>query len=111
MRGERNGEVTLWRGRDPRRVDKNLRPEKAPSTQPKRYDILFFDTLQAAKAAKPDIESKAQGVDQLNLVIRAEANMDDPELATIPHVKVFAGAAWALIHDRRKEEGWYDAPR
>jgi hypothetical protein len=50
-------------------------------------------------------------VEQLNVVIRAEANMDDPVLLMIPKVKVFAGTAWALIHDRRIADGWYDVPR
>jgi hypothetical protein len=28
-----------------------------------------------------------------------------------PKVKVFAGNAWTIIHERRKADGWYDEPR
>jgi hypothetical protein len=45
-------------------------------------------------------------------VIRAEGNMDDPKLLGIDNkVKVFAGAAWTTIHERRQEEGWYNIPQ
>ena len=77
---------------------------------PRRYGVVFFDTLAAAKNDLPRLQDLARGYDQLNIVIRAdaapEATMNDPELAAIG--KVFAGAAWALIHDRRVAEGWYD---
>lgn len=72
----------------------------------RRYGIVFFDTLAAAKNDLPRLQEMARGYDQLNIVIRAEASMDDPELAAIG--KVFAGAAWALIHDRRVADGWYN---
>ena len=74
-----------------------------------RYGILFFDTLQKAKDSIMEIEEHAKSVDQLNIVIRAESNMDIEELTK--HGKVFAGEAWALVHDRRVEDGWYDEPR
>ena len=44
-------------------------------------------------------------------MIRAEGNMEDPELLAIGNVKVFAGTAWALIHDRRVADGWYNEPQ
>jgi hypothetical protein len=69
---------------------------------------VFFDTLAAAKADLASLQDMARGVDQLNIVIRAEASMDDLELSAVG--KVFAGAAWALIHDRRVTEGWYNEP-
>ena len=72
----------------------------------RKYGIVFFDTLAAAKNDLPRLQEMARGFDQLNIVIRAEASMDDPELAAIG--KVFAGAAWALIHDRRVTDGWYN---
>jgi len=75
----------------------------------RNYAVLFFDTLAAAKSALPEIEAKAKEVDQLNIVIRAEASMDDPDLTQSG--KVFAGAAWALIHDRRVADGWYNQPQ
>ena len=79
---------------------------------PKSYGVVFFDTFVSARSAKEEIVTHCQAVDQLNLVIQAEGNMDDPELLDIDkRVKVFAGAAWWSIHQRRKEEGWYDEPR
>lgn len=77
----------------------------------KKYGVVVFDTLAQAHQDQDQIRAKADLVDQLNVVIRAETNMDDPILLTIPKVKVFAGTAWALIHDRRIADGWYDVPR
>lgn len=35
--------------------------------------------------------------------------MDDTDLLGIhTKVKVYAGEAWTLIHERRKEDGWYE---
>jgi hypothetical protein len=87
------------------------RPEPPFVHVEKRYAVAIFDTLQAAKADLENLMAKAAEVDQLNIVIRAESNMDDPDLITLPNVKVFAGAAWTLIHERRISDGWYDAPR
>ena len=72
---------------------------------PKKYGVVFYDTLAAAKNDLANIRSKARGLDQLNIVIKAEANMDDPDLNRIG--KVFAGMAWTTIHERRVDEGWY----
>ena len=77
----------------------------------KRYGVVIYDTIQAARADIPTLTEKINDVDQLNVVIRAEGHMDDPELTTIPKVKVFAGTAWTLIHERRLHDGWYDSPR
>ena len=74
-----------------------------------KYGVLFFDTLSKAKESLMEIEEHSKSVDQLNIVIRAESDMDIPELTKFG--KVFAGEAWALIHDRRVEDGWYDEPR
>lgn len=87
-------------------------PKKAPARVthiPKRYGVVFFQTLEEAKSQADKILDKAKEVDQLNIVIRSEANMDDPELCQ--YGKVFAGEAWALIHDRRVADGWYNEPR
>jgi hypothetical protein len=83
-------------------------PTQRPKLPPRRYGVVFFDTLAAAKADLASLQDMARGVDQLNIVIRAEASMDDLELSAVG--KVFAGAAWALIHDRRVTEGWYNEP-
>ena len=79
--------------------------KKQQSTPKRRFGVLFYETLAAAKADVSNIENKARGVDQLNIVIKAEADMDDVELNSI--AKVYAGAAWTIIHERRVYEGWY----
>jgi hypothetical protein len=75
---------------------------------PKKYQVLVYDTFAEAKSDVERLRSTAAGCDQLNIVVRQEGNMDDPELMAFG--KVFAGAAWALIHDRRIADGWYNAP-
>lgn len=75
---------------------------------PKRYGVIFYDTLNGAKEDGPTLLEKAKEVDQLNIVVRAEAKMDDPDL--LQYGKLYAGEAWALIHDRRVEDGWYNEP-
>lgn len=86
---------------------KGIEPQAPrPKLPARRYGIVFYETLAAAKADVARLQEMARGFDQLNIVIRAEASMDDPELSAIG--KVFAGAAWALIHDRRVAEGWYN---
>jgi len=90
---------------------KQERPEPPFKHVLRRYAVAIFDTHQAAKAERDALVEKASAVDQLNIVIRAEGSMDDPELTSIGNVKVFAGTAWALIHDRRVADGWYNEPR
>ena len=81
----------------------------APKNATKTYKAVFFDTLNQAKADLENLRSLAANCDQLNIIVRAEASMDDPELNAVG--KLFCGAAWALIHERRKTDGWYEAPR
>jgi hypothetical protein len=88
----------------------NLKPTQFHHVK-KRYGVVFYETLAAAKADMDAIKQKLVEVEQLNIVLRAEGGMDDPELGSLGPVKVFAGVAWALIHDRRVEEGWYNEPR
>lgn len=74
----------------------------------KKYNLIFFDTFAEARSAKEHIHELSQECDQVNLVIREEGNMDDPELVGVSkRVKVFAGKAWTSIHERRLSEGWY----
>ena len=80
----------------------------AAKQQDRRYAAIFYDTLTQAKSDLPRLKEAASSCDQVNIIVRAEANMDDPDLTAIG--KLFCGAAWALIHDRRKEDGWYDSP-
>ncbi len=73
--------------------------------------MALYENLQLAKADLENLRAKAKEFDQINIVLRAEGGMEDPELTAIPNAKVFAGTAWTLIHERRKEDGWYDQPR
>lgn len=74
----------------------------------RNYGIIFFDSFLDAKKQREAIQAASFKCDQLNVVIKAEGDMDDPELLGIDQkVKVFAGAAWALIHERRMNDGWY----
>ena len=78
---------------------------KAPPVM-RRYGVVFYDNHAQAREDAANLQEKAKEVDQLNIVIRAEGTMDDPEL--LKYGKVFAGEAWHLIHRRRVEEKWYD---
>ncbi len=70
--------------------------------------LMMFETFHEAKAAKRQILEQCASCDQLNVVIREEGNMEDAELLGIDkRVKVFAGKAWATIHERRQQEAWY----
>ena len=91
---------------------KDREPPEPPFVHvPQRYALALYETFAAARADKEALAEKAATVDQLNIVIRAEGSMDDPELLALGNVKVFAGVAWALIHERRRQDGWYDEPR
>ncbi len=101
-------------GGQPRRPEKPRAvepPEPAFKHVERTYGVAFFDTFAAARAERAALAEQCKGVDQLNIIIRAEGDMDDPELLSLGNVKVFAGNAWTIVHERRKEDGWYDAPR
>lgn len=74
----------------------------------KKYNLVFFDTFAAARAAKEEIRALTLNSEQVNVVIREEGNMDDADLLTVTRIKIFAGKAWAAIHERRLAEGWYE---
>ncbi|MEZ4743706.1 MAG: hypothetical protein R3B45_14895 [Bdellovibrionota bacterium] len=77
----------------------------------KNFTVLFFDTFREAEADLEVIKEKCLKYDQVNVVVRAEGDMNNPKiLAVDSKVKLYAGEAWALIHDRRVEENWYDTP-
>lgn len=94
----------------PPRAQNNAEPQyPIIKHQPKRYGVVFYKRAEEAKADSENLLAKAKEVDQLNIVIRADTNMDDPELTC--YGKVFAGEAWTTIHEKRVEDGWYDEPR
>jgi hypothetical protein len=72
------------------------------------YNVIFFDTINQAKSDMSHLKSLASQCDQLNIIVRAEASMEDAELTAVG--KLFCGAAWALIHERRIADGWYNEP-
>lgn len=71
-----------------------------------KHGVIFFDTHAQAKNNLDQIKEMAQKVDVLNIVIKSEGSMIDPEITT--YGRMFAGEAWYLIHTRRKDDGWYD---
>ncbi len=79
--------------------------KKAPPVL-KKYGVIFFDNHAQAKDDTAQLAELKTTVDQLNIVIKAEGSMDDPELTA--HGRVYAGDAWHLIHRRRVDEGWYN---
>ena len=107
---QQQGSTSGNQGRRRRRRPKKPQEVKIPAWEPKpkdrRYAPMFFDTFMAARNQVAEIAEKAKSVDQVNIIIKEEGNMDDPEL--IQHGKVFAGEAWTLVHTRRVEEGWYE---
>ncbi|SMF40708.1 hypothetical protein [Pseudobacteriovorax antillogorgiicola] len=107
-RNRRRRRPNRGRSRDPQSAPKADPAPKPVKHIPKRYGVVFYDSFNAAKEDRENLLEKAREVDQLNIVVRAEGPMDDPEL--LQYGKLYAGAAWALIHDRRVEEGWYNEP-
>lgn len=101
-------------GNNPRPPRQNQEPQEKLEVQKKapivlrRYGILFYENHAQARDDAPALQIKAKEVDQLNIVIKAEGTMDDPEL--LKYGKVFAGEAWHLIHKRRVDDKWYDEP-
>lgn len=72
----------------------------------KTYAVVFYENHALAREDVPKLQELAKDCDQLNIVIKAEGSMDDPEL--VAHGRVYAGEAWHLIHRRRTDEGWYN---
>lgn len=82
--------------------------EKFVAPPPRRFGVVFYESHQQAREDSAQLLEKAREVDQLNIVIKAEGTMDDPEL--LQYGKLYAGEAWYTIHQRRVEEGWYEVP-
>ncbi len=105
--GRPQGQRNAGKSSEPaRKAAPNFDTPMAKDNPTLRYGVVFYDNHSQAKADFARLEELAQQYDRLNIVIRAEGEMDDPDLTQ--YGKVFAGAAWALIHDRRVAEGWYD---
>lgn len=104
------------RPHQPKQVASGLQPvlDKKPKADfppdppklPGKCAVVFYETFMQAKADQESLRARASTCDQLNIVIRQEGDMEDAELSQFG--KVFAGAAWTLIHERRQQEGWYE---
>jgi hypothetical protein len=99
-RRRRRGNAVGERGRSEAEVVK-----KSPPTL-KRYGVIFYESHALAKDDRPRLAELKTEFDQLNIVIKAEGSMDDPELVAFG--RVYAGEAWHLIHRRRVDDGWYN---
>jgi len=85
---------------------------KHTPTDPRNYKVKFFDNFKDARSDLDGLKTLCDDCDQLNVVVRAEGDMTDPEILGIdPKIKLFAGEAWSLIHDRRVEDQWYESPQ
>ena len=103
-----NGRKALQKLSDWRNNSDTSFAKRKPGPRNRKYNVIFFETFMEATQNSDKIEALSQGCDQINVVILAEGNMDDPNILDIaPNVKLFAGAAWHLIHKRREEDGWY----
>lgn len=103
------GQIPIQSVMVPRRnIYKKQMHQRNAAPPSKRYGLVFYETLQAARNDLKNIEELAKQFDQLNIVIRAEVTTETNDIAQFG--KVFTGAAWTLIHERRKQDGWYDAP-
>ncbi len=93
----------------PQKPRDNFDPAIVEKHTLKKYGVIFFETFAAAKTEKAQISEAAKQCEQLNIVIKAEGDMDDAEFKEFG--KLFAGEAWYLIHERRVADGWYNEPR
>lgn len=82
--------------------------EKSLDARPKSksYALAVFASFLEAYSAVDQLRAFAASFDQVNIVIEQEGDMADPKLCEVG--VVYAGAAWALIHQRRLESGWYE---
>lgn len=101
------GQIPIQSVMTPRRnIFKKQMHQRNVAAATKKYGLVFYETLQAARNDQANIANLATQYDQLNIVIRAETTVETTDLAQFG--KVFTGAAWTLIHERRKQDGWYD---
>lgn len=87
-----------------------VEPELVKKSPPvlKHYGVVFYETHNLAKEDLENLAKLSPQFDQLNIVIKAEGSMDDPDLTA--HGRVYAGEAWHLIHKRRVDDKWYETP-
>ena len=79
--------------------------------KPKKIAVIFFETCQKVEQQKESLQQLCETCDQLNVVVEEESDMDNPSILGIhPKIKLYAGAAWFLVHQRRQDDGWYDQP-
>ncbi len=108
--GQRNRRRRRPQSNDNRRERPEPLVEQAKKAPPvlKRYAVVFYDTHNQAREDLTRLAELKQQVDQVNIVVKAEGSMEDPELLSFG--KLYAGEAWHLIHKRRETDGWYNDP-
>lgn len=113
---QQQGNKNSQRPRRKRRGDGSQRPDPTVEVVSRQaapvlrtYQVVFYDTHAQAREDAPKLAELKAACDQLNIVIRAEGGMDDPQL--LSYGKIYAGEAWTLIHKRRVDDGWYLEPR
>ena len=74
----------------------------------RKYAVVFYENHGLAREDIAKLQELSADCDQLNIIIKAEGSMDDPELTA--YGRVYAGEAWSLIHRRRVDDGWYNEP-
>ncbi len=79
--------------------------ERSPN---KKYGVIFYDSFNHAKNDFANLQDKKNNFDQINIVIKEDGNMEDADL--LKFGKVYSGAAWYLVHERRVQENWYNSP-
>jgi hypothetical protein len=67
--------------------------------------VVFFDTQDSARSQADALMEFARKCEQLNIIIKEECKTHDKELAKIG--RIYCGAVWWQIHERRVKEGWY----
>ncbi|MBC7661211.1 MAG: hypothetical protein H7249_16055 [Chitinophagaceae bacterium] len=72
----------------------------------KKYSVTFYENHNLAREDTAKLQELKSECDQLNIVVKAEGTMDDPELTQFG--RIYAGEAWHLIHKRRQDDGWYN---
>ncbi len=95
---------------DPYRDFKNQSANlNIPSQKPSRnFQVIFYDTLEDAQKDILQLKKISCNKVPVNIVIKSETIKLEPNSEIEKLGKIYSGSAWALIHERRMKEGWYE---